>query len=276
MGDSYGRYDLIQNSESPASPLVAVLRSWSRAKSDSDPISNGFSINWPPEFHHRVLWKGLQNIDPKNDPEVTPGSVPTEPTINSTIQDVNRYFLKSRGSSPPSCQSATLPSSSAWPLSASGYSRSFRSIAPASSVAAKLSDRKSTWSSGPASHTQAALSHELWKHPHVRKVLGNFTPQISGSPLLMRCLQHRRLITFHLNLAQGNAVVPYSSKEGAAKAQKSLHMCVLGNTTILAEFADEEVNHFLAQGQVLLPTSSWQSAAGPTGKGWGPRAAPTA
>lgn len=48
IDDSYGRYDLIQNSESPASPPVAVPHSWSRAKSDSDKISNGSSINWPP------------------------------------------------------------------------------------------------------------------------------------------------------------------------------------------------------------------------------------
>lgn len=41
----------------------------------------------------------------------------------------------SAGSSPPSSQSAALPSSSAWPLSASGYSRSFSSIAPAPSIA---------------------------------------------------------------------------------------------------------------------------------------------
>lgn len=48
IDDSYGRYDLIPNSESPASPPVAVPHSWSRAKSDSDKISNGSSINWPP------------------------------------------------------------------------------------------------------------------------------------------------------------------------------------------------------------------------------------
>lgn len=48
LDDSYGRYDLIQNSESPASPPAAVPHSWSRAKSDSDKISNGSSINWPP------------------------------------------------------------------------------------------------------------------------------------------------------------------------------------------------------------------------------------
>lgn len=271
IDDSYGRYDLIQNSESPASPPVAVPHSWSRAKSDSDKISNGSSINWPPEFHPGVPWKGLQNIDPENDPDVTPGSVPTGPTINTTIQDVNRYLLKSGG---------------------------------------KLSDIKSTWSSGAASHTQASLSHELWKVPRNTTaptrpppglanpkpsstwgasplgwtssyssgsawstdtsgrtsswlVLRNLTPQIDGSTLRTLCLQHGPLITFHLNLTQGNAVVRYSSKEEAAKAQKSLHMCVLGNTTILAEFAsEEEVNRFLAQGQALPPTSSWQSSSG--------------
>ncbi|XP_032097405.1 trinucleotide repeat-containing gene 6C protein isoform X7 [Sapajus apella] len=271
-------------------------------------IPGGLSIG-PPEFHPGVPWKGLQNIDPENDPDVTPGSVPTGPTINTTIQDVNRYLLKSGGSSPPSSQNATLPSSSAWPLSASGYSSSFSSIASAPSVAGKLSDIKSTWSSGPASHTQASLSHELWKVPRNTTaptrpppgltnpkpsstwgasplgwtssyssgsawstdtsgrtsswlVLRNLTPQIDGSTLRTLCLQHGPLITFHLNLTQGNAVVRYSSKEEAAKAQKSLHMCVLGNTTILAEFAgEEEVNRFLAQGQALPPTSSWQSSS---------------
>ncbi|KAM4673000.1 trinucleotide repeat-containing gene 6C protein isoform 10-T13 [Amazona ochrocephala] len=310
IDDSYSRYDLMQNSESPASPPVAVPHSWSRAKTDSDKISNGSSINWPPEFHPGVPWKGLQNIDPENDPDVTPGSVPTGPTINTTIQDVNRYLLKSGGSSPTSSQNATLPSSSAWPLSASGYSSSFSSIASAPSIAGKLSDIKSTWSSGPISHTQASLSHELWKVPRNTTaptrpppgltntkpsstwgasplgwtssyssgsawstdssgrtsswlVLRNLTPQIDGSTLRTLCLQHGPLITFHLNLTQGNAVVRYSSKEEAAKAQKSLHMCVLGNTTILAEFAgEEEVNRFLAQGQALPPTSSWQSNTG--------------
>ncbi|KAF4797317.1 trinucleotide repeat containing 6C [Turdus rufiventris] len=224
LDDSYGRYDLIQNSESPASPPVAVPHSWSRAKSDSDKISNGSSINWPPG----VPWKGLQNIDPENDPDVTPGSVPTGPTINTTIQDVNRYLLKSGGSSPTSSQNATLPSSSAWPLSASGYSSSFSSIASAPSIAGKLSDIKSTWSSGPISHTQASLSHELWKVLH-----GVLT-------------------------AQGEQAAGWFFGTSPPR-------CVLGNTTILAEFAgEEEVNRFLAQGQALPPTSSWQSNTGST------------
>ncbi|CAJ0967892.1 unnamed protein product [Ranitomeya imitator] len=206
MEDSYSRYDLLPSSESPTSPSVAVPDNWSRAKSENEKISNGSSINWPPEFHPGVPWKGLQNIDPENDPDVTPGSVPTGPTINTTIQDVNRYLLKSGGS---------------------------------------------TWSTDSSGRTSSWL------------VLRNLTPQIDGSTLRTLCLQHGPLITFHLNLTQGNAVVRYSSKEEAAKAQKSLHMCVLSNTTILAEFAgEEEVNRFLAQGQCLPPTSSWQSNTG--------------
>lgn len=58
-------------------------------------------------------------------------------------------------------------------------------------------------------------------------------PQIDGSTLRTLCLQHGPLITFHLNLTQGNAVVRYSSKEEAAKAQKSLHMYVFLRPLIL-------------------------------------------
>ncbi|GCC38434.1 hypothetical protein chiPu_0016948 [Chiloscyllium punctatum] len=314
LEDSYSPYDLITSSESPASPPVPVSDSWTRAKSPADKISNGSNINWPPEFRPGEPWKGLQNIDPETDPNVTPGSVPSGPSINTTIRDVDRYLLRDRsgGSSPTSSQNATLPSSSAWSFSASGYTSSFSSSTSAPNTAAKLTD-KSTWSSGPIAQTQPSLSHELWKVPLGSKntrpppgltntkpspswgvsslglvsswpssyssnsawstdssgrnnswlVLRNLTPQIDGSTLRTLCMQHGPLITFHLNLTQGNAVVRYSSKEEAAKAQKSLHMCVLGNTTILAEFAsDEEVNRFFAQGQTLTQTSSWQSNTG--------------
>ncbi|KAL0197432.1 hypothetical protein M9458_005972, partial [Cirrhinus mrigala] len=36
--------------------------------------------------------------------------------------------------------------------------------------------------------------------------------------------------------------------------------CVLGNTTILAEFAsEEEINRFFAQGQSMTASPSWQT-----------------
>ncbi|KAF1395078.1 hypothetical protein PFLUV_G00007820 [Perca fluviatilis] len=281
LEDSYSPYNLMSNSESPNSPLVPS-DSWGQGKNPNEKISNGTNINWPPEFCPGVPWKGLQNIDPENDPNMTPGSVPSGPTINTNIHDVNRYLLRDRNGG-------------------------------------KLSDMKSTWSPGPISQSQASLSHELWKVPQGPRsnaapsrpppgltnnkpsstwggnslglaqgwsaayssegttwstdssnrtsswlVLRNLTPQIDGSTLRTLCMQHGPLITFHLNLTQGNAVVRYSSKDEAAKAQKSLHMCVLGNTTILAEFAgEEEVNRFFAQGQSLgANTTSWQANPG--------------
>ncbi|CAG5937712.1 unnamed protein product [Menidia menidia] len=281
LEDSYSPYNLISNSESNNSALVAP-ESWGQGKSPGEKISNGTNINWPPEFCPGVPWKGLQNIDPENDPNMTPGSVPSGPTINTNIHDVNRYLRDRNGG--------------------------------------KLSELKSTWSPGPISQSQASLSHELWKVPQGPRsttapsrpppgltntkasstwggnslglsqgwsgsysssegttwstdspnrtsnwlVLRNLTPQIDGSTLRTLCMQHGPLITFHLNLTQGNAVVRYSSKDEAAKAQKSLHMCVLGNTTILAEFAgEEEVNRFFAQGQSLgANTTSWHANPG--------------
>ncbi|XP_015251900.1 PREDICTED: trinucleotide repeat-containing gene 6C protein-like [Cyprinodon variegatus] len=281
LEDSYSPYNLISNSESPSSPLVPP-DSWGQGKSPNEKISNGANINWPPEFCPGVPWKGLQNIDPENDPNMTPGSVPSGPTINTNIHDVNRYLLRDRNGG-------------------------------------KLTEMKSTWSPGPIAQNQASLSHELWKVPQGPRstaapsrpppgltstkpsstwggnslglaqgwsaayssegntwstdspnrtsswlVLRNLTPQIDGSTLRTLCMQHGPLITFHLNLTQGNAVVRYSSKDEAAKAQKSLHMCVLGNTTILAEFAGEEdINRFFAQGQSLgANTTSWHANPG--------------
>uniref|UniRef100_A0A3B4BFY0 Uncharacterized protein n=1 Tax=Periophthalmus magnuspinnatus TaxID=409849 RepID=A0A3B4BFY0_9GOBI len=113
------------------------------------------------------------------------------------------------------------------------------------------SNDSTTWSTDSSPRTSSWL------------VLRNLTPQIDGSTLRTLCMQHGPLITFHLNLTQGNAVVRYNSKDEAAKAQKSLHMCVLGNTTILAEFAgEEEVNRFFAQSQSLGGTTSWQATPG--------------
>ncbi|XP_064419429.1 trinucleotide repeat-containing gene 6B protein isoform X2 [Latimeria chalumnae] len=95
-------------------------------------------------------------------------------------------------------------------------------------------------------------------------VLHNLTPQIDGSTLRTICMQHGPLLTFHLNLTQGTALIRYNSKQEAAKAQTALHMCVLGNTTILAEFAPEdEVNRYFAQAPTPPtpsgPSTGWQT-----------------
>ncbi|KAK5905637.1 hypothetical protein CgunFtcFv8_001576 [Champsocephalus gunnari] len=94
-------------------------------------------------------------------------------------------------------------------------------------------------------------------------------------------MQHGPLLTFHLGLTQGTALIRYGSKQEAAKAQSALHMCVLGNTTILAEFVSEEdVARYIAHSQAggggggnpanssgSGPTSSSSSAVGANGNG---------
>ncbi|KAM4530862.1 trinucleotide repeat-containing gene 6B protein-like isoform 1-T2 [Odontesthes bonariensis] len=94
------------------------------------------------------------------------------------------------------------------------------------------------WSDGVASRGSCWL------------LLSNLTPQIDGSTLRTICMQHGPLLTFHLGLTQGSALIRYSSRQEAAKAQGALHMCVLGNTTILAEFvSEEEVARYFAHSQ---------------------------
>ncbi|XP_070836512.1 trinucleotide repeat-containing gene 6B protein-like isoform X2 [Chaetodon trifascialis] len=96
----------------------------------------------------------------------------------------------------------------------------------------------SAWSDGVASRGSCWL------------LLSNLTPQIDGSTLRTICMQHGPLLTFHLGLTQGSALIRYSSRQEAAKAQGALHMCVLGNTTILAEFvSEEEVARYFAHSQ---------------------------
>ncbi|KAA8584847.1 hypothetical protein FQN60_003541 [Etheostoma spectabile] len=113
----------------------------------------------------------------------------------------------------------------------------------------------SAWSDGVASRGSCWL------------LLSNLTPQIDGSTLRTICMQHGPLLTFHLGLTQGSALIRYSSRQEAAKAQGALHMCVLGNTTILAEFvSDEEVARYFAHSQAggAEGGSSGGSAAGGT------------
>uniref|UniRef100_A0A3Q3VNQ1 Uncharacterized protein n=1 Tax=Mola mola TaxID=94237 RepID=A0A3Q3VNQ1_MOLML len=97
---------------------------------------------------------------------------------------------------------------------------------------------------GPAWNDSVASRGSCWL------LLSNLTPQIDGSTLRTICMQHGPLLTFHLGLTQGSALIRYNSRQEAAKAQGALHMCVLGNTTILAEFVSEdEVARYFAHSQ---------------------------
>ncbi|XP_015819163.1 trinucleotide repeat-containing gene 6B protein isoform X1 [Nothobranchius furzeri] len=137
------------------------------------------------------------------------------------------------------------------------------SLSPWSGGAPRLAGRG--WGSGSGN------TGSTWSDGSSREscwlVLSNLTPQIDGSTLRTICMQHGPLLTFHLGLTQGTALIRYSSKQEAAKAQSALHMCVLGNTTILAEFVSEEdVGRYIAHlgGAGSEGTSAGSAGLGPT------------
>lgn len=112
-----------------------------------------------------------------------------------------------------------------------------------------------------------------WERPSASTwlMLRNLTPQIDGSTLRTLCLQHGPLSAFHLYLSQGIALVRYSSREEATKAQSTLNNCVLGNTTIFAEFANEtDIQQFLQQsGNTTNVAWSQQGSSGSGGSSVG-------
>ncbi|XP_066503986.1 trinucleotide repeat-containing gene 6C protein isoform X2 [Hoplias malabaricus] len=291
MEESFGPFGLLSNSQSTSSPLV-VPESWAQGKNPSEKMANGTNISWPPEFCPGVPWKGLQNIDPEADPNMTPGSVSGGPSINTNIQDVNRYLLRDRNGGKlldvKSTWSGPVPqvsmSQDLWKVSPGVRTSTAPSRPPPGLTNSKPAQNWTPGSLGLTQNWSGSYSSEgtVWSSDSSSRtsswlVLRNLTPQIDGSTLRTLCMQHGPLITFHLSLPQGNALVRYSSKEEAAKAQKSLHMCVLGNTTILAEFAgEEEVTRFFAQGQnpqasnQQRPWGSGSTAGTKPGTGSGP------
>ncbi|XP_064639340.1 trinucleotide repeat-containing gene 6C protein-like isoform X3 [Lineus longissimus] len=121
--------------------------------------------------------------------------------------------------------------------------------------------------SSPQSSRNANVSNQSWDGRSSSSnwlVLKNLTPQIDGSTLKTLCMQHGPLLMFHLNLNYGQALVQYQSRDEAMKAQKSLNACVLGNTTIMAEFANENDLAQLSDQNVNTSSSSlWSQQSQP-------------
>ncbi|OTF80822.1 RNA binding domain containing protein [Euroglyphus maynei] len=102
----------------------------------------------------------------------------------------------------------------------------------------------SVWNSGLTTSSPSSGSSEYLR-------LRNLTAQIDGSTLKTLCLQHGPLSLFHMVLNHGVAIVRYSHRDQAFKAQSALNNCVLGNTTIIADFPTEiEIQQYLTLGGV--------------------------
>jgi len=88
-------------------------------------------------------------------------------------------------------------------------------------------------------------------------LIRNLPIQIDESILKALCRQHGSLLFFHLFLNHGLAIVKYSSKDEAMKAQQALNNCPLNNTTIQVQIASEsEVQQYLANCQIATNTNT--------------------
>nr|XP_001332835.5 trinucleotide repeat-containing gene 6B protein-like isoform X2 [Danio rerio] len=231
-GSSFSQYDVLGSG-------------WHRSaagKVDAPPANP----SWPPEFQPGVPWKGLPSHESDPDPYMTPAGM----LGSSLLSDTEHHLLQDN-----TAKYTELKSS--WPPEPIGHSKSWRTNRNASQMPRPppgLSSQKQPWvEEGPrmarawgggASGTDTPFKSE-WSDGGASAgkswlLLRNLTPQIDGSTLRTICLQHGPLLTFHLGLTQGSALIRYCSPHEAAKAQSALHMCVLGNTTILAEFMSEE------------------------------------
>ncbi|XP_051988826.1 trinucleotide repeat-containing gene 6B protein-like [Xyrauchen texanus] len=245
-GSMYSQYDVLGGS-------------WNRTGSGKVDVSPA-NPTWPPEFQPGVPWKGVQSPELEPDPYMTPAGM-----LGSTmLSDTEHHLL----------QDNTAKYSS-WTPEPIGHSKSWRTNRNSSHMPSPppcLTNQKQPWSAegsqmsrawrGGASVQESPFKSGCleWSDGGAGKswlLLRNLTPQIDGSTLKTICLQHGPLITFHLGLTQGSALIRYSSPHEAAKAQSALHMCVLGNTTILAEFmSEEEVIQYFTHSQTAGVTGS--------------------
>lgn len=252
------------------------------ATSASDNLPAMSSI---PEFVPGKPWLGLAK-NPEDDPHITPGSLQRALSVSMVKDD---YLTSLTKSSPTNDTTSTWPNSK--PLS-STQNLAHKPWSPGSDVSAGSSLTSDVWGlpkggmsrppPGLPQHQQrgstgwtAVGRQHSWAGPPSRSdlsigsinvstslVLKNLTPQIDGSVLRTLCMQHGPLQCFFVNTAQGQALVKYSSKDEAMKAQNSLNNCPLGNTTIMAEFvSDNDAMRFVEQQNAISAPSHWPPSA---------------
>ncbi|KAJ3608353.1 hypothetical protein NHX12_025401 [Muraenolepis orangiensis] len=205
---------------------------------------------------HQLLQDNADSTPPLNTLLPSPGAWPysaSDSPLNNAHNPVK--YTDYKGSWPPEPIGHNKP----WKAgSRSSQSNQNQLSRPPPGLASQKQSMPSPWSGGAprlaARGWSSSTGASTWSDGSARGscwlVLSNLTPQIDGSTLRTICMQHGPLLTFHLGLTHGTALIRYSSKQEAAKAQNALHMCVLGNTTILAEFvSEEEVARYIAHSQ---------------------------
>uniref|UniRef100_A0A3B4BG73 TNRC6 PABC binding domain-containing protein n=1 Tax=Periophthalmus magnuspinnatus TaxID=409849 RepID=A0A3B4BG73_9GOBI len=278
-GSPYSQYDMMVGD--------GLGDNWHRTPGNKMGAKATTAPSWPPEFQPGVPWKGIDRVDPDTDPYITPAMMGN--AVSPGLNDSEHQLLDNTDSTPPlntllpspgawpfSASDSPLSNAhnsakytdfkTSWPPEPIGH-KSWKAnrggsqsqlSRPPPGLASQKQSSPTPWSGGAPRLAGRAwgtlFSCTTWSDGSPREscwlVLSNLTPQIDGSTLRTICMQHGPLLTFHLGLTQGSALIRYSSKQEAAKAQSALHMCVLGNTTILAEFVSEEdVARYIAHSQ---------------------------
>uniref|UniRef100_A0AAV2LR82 TNRC6 PABC binding domain-containing protein n=1 Tax=Knipowitschia caucasica TaxID=637954 RepID=A0AAV2LR82_KNICA len=302
-GSPYSQYDMMVGD--------GLSDNWHRTPGNKMGAKPTAAPSWPPEFQPGVPWKGIDRVDPDTDPYLTPAMMgnSVSPGLNDSehqLLDNNdstpplNTLLPSPGAWPFSASDSPLSNAhnsgkytdfkTSWPPEPIGH-KSWKAnrgggqnllSRPPPGLASQKQPSPSPWLGGAPRLAGRGWSNgsgttvTTWSDGNPREscwlVLSNLTPQIDGSTLRTICMQHGPLLTFHLGLTQGTALIRYSSKQEAAKAQSALHMCVLGNTTILAEFVSEEdVARYIAHSQA---GGGGSGGTQPGSAGSGPAAAP--
>uniref|UniRef100_A0A8K9XQG7 TNRC6 PABC binding domain-containing protein n=1 Tax=Oncorhynchus mykiss TaxID=8022 RepID=A0A8K9XQG7_ONCMY len=299
-GSPYSQYDMM-GGEGLGMPLQRD--NWHRTPGNKIGSKPQGTSSWPPEFQPGVPWKGIQSIDPESDPYMTPGSmmgIPGPSSLNDTEHQLLRdntanpslnTLLPSPGAWPYSASDSPLNNAhnsakyteykTSWPPEPIGHNKMWKTNRnqqsqqlprppPGLTNQKQASPSRGPWQARGWGSSKLAAAGSAWSDGGTSRgscwlVLCNLTPQIDGSTLRTICMQHGPLLTFHLGLTQGSALIRYSTPQEAAKAQSALHMCVLGNTTILAKFvSEEEVARYFAHSQAGGASGS----SGPVSSGW--------
>jgi trinucleotide repeat-containing gene 6 protein len=242
-------------------------KSSSSGLTNSDSISNGLDSFGIPEFEPGKPWKGPGMKNPDEDPNLTPGSMaPTPIDINALSKATNQVNLQASASSENSLGLA----GSTWSFGGSttdlkpSASKAADGWNAGSSGASNLTPMgQDLWGKSGTGRTPPGLggnensggwpSSNGWNgsnaqngdammnggNGHCWILLKNLTQQIDALTLKTLCMQHGPLKQFQLWLNHNIALVMYGSGREAQKAQKALHNCVLGNTTIHATITSE-------------------------------------
>lgn len=246
---------------------------------ESQPAANTSTVTTTlndsiPEFVPGKPWLGITSKNVEDDPHITPGSFSR--SLSLSVNTVKDDYLSSLTKTSPSVtespswnskgnQNPKWSTNDSVPTSFSNEVWGVPLPKNNSRPPPGLLPKSGNWTGVNRQHSWAGTTSSMlsgnsaaWDGISTCLMLKNLTPQIDGSTLRTLCMQHGPLQWFYLSLHNGQALVRYHSKEEAFKAQKSLNTCVLGNTTIVANFVSEaEATRFAEQSAMAAQPSQW-------------------